>query len=177
MREHFTSRRSRLVLLGLGSNLGDRERTLRRAVVTLARFGAARVALLYRSPAVGDPGGAEFLNTALALDTALAADALLAVGKRLELLAGRRRARRWAARALDVDVLYDAAGESSRPELRLPHPHLRERGFVLAPLARLVPDLPLPPDGATPAALLAELARRTPAQLPEEMPWTDPPLS
>ena len=79
---------------------------------------------------------------------------LLAVAKALELAAGRRSGPRHAPRRLDVDLLVYGDLSSDRPELTLPHPGLRYRRFVLAPLAEIAADLPIPPDGATVADLL-----------------------
>lgn len=89
--------------------------------------------------------------------SALTPAELLAVGKQLELAAGRRRAPRNAPRPLDVDLLLYDEMLSRLPELTLPHPRLRQRRFALAPLAELAPDWPVPPDGRRVADLLAEL--------------------
>lgn len=89
--------------------------------------------------------------------TDLAPEAIVALGKAAERRAGRRSAARWAPRVLDVDLLLCADQERSAPELAVPHPRLRERAFVLAPLAELAPELALAPDGATPGELLAAL--------------------
>ena len=64
---------------------------------------------------------------------------------------------RLGPRPLDVDILLYGDLLLDRPELTLPHPRMRERGFVLAPLAEIAPDLRLPPDGASVAELLARL--------------------
>lgn len=115
------------------------------------------------------PPQPEYLNTAALARTALAPDDLLAAAKRLELAAGRRPGVRWGPRPLDVDLLLCGGETSAGPALVLPHPRLRERGFVLAPLARLAPGLRLPPDGARVGDLLARLP---PGELPEEIPWS-----
>lgn len=73
---------------------------------------------------------------------------------------GRRPSPRHGPREIDVDLLLVGSERRASAELELPHPRLRERRFVLAPLAEIAPDLPLPPDGATPAALLARLGPR-----------------
>ena len=86
-------------------------------------------------------------------------DELLAVAKALELAAGRRRGPRHASRPLDVDLLLYGQLHCDRPELTLPHPGLRSRRFVLAPLAAIAPDLPVPPDGVTVAELLAAVGQ------------------
>lgn len=89
--------------------------------------------------------------------TALPPEAVLALAKALERAAGRRRGVRFGPRPLDVDLLLYGARTSSAPELTLPHPRLAERRFVLAPLAEIAPDWPVPPDGTTVAELLARL--------------------
>jgi 7,8-dihydro-6-hydroxymethylpterin-pyrophosphokinase len=82
---------------------------------------------------------------------------VLALGKALELAAGRRPGARFGPRPLDVDLLLYGDLRSDAAEMTLPHPRLRERRFVLAPLAEIAPDLALPPDGARVAELLARL--------------------
>ncbi|MES1210936.1 MAG: 2-amino-4-hydroxy-6-hydroxymethyldihydropteridine diphosphokinase, partial [Acidobacteriota bacterium] len=87
----------------------------------------------------------------------------------LEMEAGRRRTVRFGPRPLDVDLLLWDGVVLDRPELTLPHPRLRERRFVLEPLAEIAPDLRVPPDGARVADLLAALP---PGQAVE---WMAPP--
>jgi 2-amino-4-hydroxy-6-hydroxymethyldihydropteridine diphosphokinase len=82
---------------------------------------------------------------------------LLALAKALELAAGRRRGARFGPRPLDIDLLLYGDLQISTPELTLPHPRLRERRFVLEPLAEIAPDLRIPPDGARVRDLLARL--------------------
>ena len=89
--------------------------------------------------------------------TSLEPGELLALAKALELAAGRRPGARFGPRPLDVDLLLYGDLQSSAPELTLPHPRLRERRFVLEPLAEIAPDLQIPPDNATARALLANL--------------------
>lgn len=99
----------------------------------------------------------DFLNTAALGHTALPPDAVLAVAKALELAAGRRppvSGLRFGPRPLDIDLLIYGDLQSAAPELTLPHPRLRERRFMLEPLAALAPDLRLPPDGRTVRELL-----------------------
>jgi 2-amino-4-hydroxy-6-hydroxymethyldihydropteridine diphosphokinase len=163
-----------LVALGLGGNLGPQAEIaaiLRRALEQLAANlgGELRVASLYRGPAVSGPPQADFLNTAALGTTALAPEAVLGIAKALEMAAGRRRGPRFGPRPLDVDLLLYDGLTSAAPELTLPHPRLAERRFVLAPLAEIAPDLPLPPL----AAPAAELLRRLPASAPpvERLDW------
>ena len=111
-----------------------------------------------------------YLNTAVAGATVRRPEALLAAARRLERAAGRRRppgAPPDAPRPLDVDVLVYGDRVSADPRLTLPHPHLRERRFVLAPLADVAADLPIPPDGKTVAELLAEVGQENLVEIVE----------
>ena len=136
--------------LGLGSNLGDRLGHLAGALGGLAaddRIRVVAVSPVYETSPVGGPAQPDYLNAVVALDTDRTARELLGVAQALEAAAGRVRAERWGPRTLDVDVLV-VVGETVRaPDLEVPHPRLRERAFVLAPLHDLDPALA----GAAPA--------------------------
>jgi 2-amino-4-hydroxy-6-hydroxymethyldihydropteridine diphosphokinase len=92
--------------------------------------------------------------------TAEAPEALLDFALDLEAALGRERSAPEAPRTIDLDLLFVGDEVRSGPRLQLPHPRLRNRRFVLAPLADLAPELSLPPDGATPRQLLAGLPER-----------------
>lgn len=144
--------------LALGGNQGAVEQTLRRALDELRRsLGPLRVASLYQSAPVSPVAQPDFLNTAALARTALPPDAILAIAKALELAAGRRRGERYGPRPLDIDLLLYGFQTSDAPEMTLPHPRLRERRFVLEPLAEIAPDLSVPPDGLPVRDLLARL--------------------
>ncbi len=146
------------VVLALGANLGDPRRQLLDAIAALSRrLGALAVAPLYRSAAVSPIAQPDFLNTVVVARSELAPEELLRFAKELERAAGREEGPRWGPRPLDVDLLLVGDAERKEASLTLPHPRLHERSFVLAPLAELLPDLPLPTDGRTVRALLAEL--------------------
>lgn len=147
------------VVLGLGASLsGEAARLLAGARERLEELlGPLAVAPLYRTAPVSPLPQPDYLNTVAVGRSPLPAEAILAFAKALEHAAGRRRGERWDARPLDVDLLAWGDRLSDRPELTLPHPRLRRRRFVLAPLAALAPDLVLPPDGARAADLLARL--------------------
>lgn len=129
--------------LGLGSNLGDRAAILAEAVDRLVAVGFVASSPWYETDPVGVPEDdpEPFLNLVVELDTDLSARQLLAVCARLEQAAGRVRTVRWGSRTLDVDVLWVDGEEVDEPDLTVPHPRLRERRFVLAPLRDLAPDL------------------------------------
>lgn len=100
----------------------------------------------------------DFLNTVALGSTREAPEALLASVLAVEVALGRvRDGRRDAPRTIDIDLLFVGDEVRRTAGLALPHPRLRERRFVLAPLADVAPDLPLPPDGATARTLLGRL--------------------
>ena len=126
--------------LGMGSNLGARGRYLAEAVSSLS--GVVGVSPVYGTDPVGGPGGQPaYLNLVVEIDTDLTPRELLGVCHRLEAAAGRVREERWGPRTLDVDILLIDAVEVREPDLRVPHPRMRQRAFVMAPLADLAPDV------------------------------------
>ena len=129
----------RRAFLGLGSNVGDRERHLADAVESLA--GVVAVSPVYETDPVGGPAQDPFLNLVVELATSLTPRQLLGVAHRLESAAGRVRAERWGPRTLDVDVLLVGDLCVDEPDLVVPHPRMWQRRFVLAPLADLAPEL------------------------------------
>jgi len=136
--------------LGLGSNLGDRLAYLRGAVGGLAAtpgIELAAVSRVYETVPVGGPAQDRYLNAVVAVETDLGARQLLAVAQHLETAAGRERAERFGPRTLDVDVLLVGEEQVDSAELTVPHPRWQERGFVLAPLADVAPELVTPPIG------------------------------
>jgi len=108
----------------------------------------------------------------LLADTRLDPWQLLGLAKALELEAGRMRAARFGPRPLDIDLLLFDDLQVHEPELRVPHPRLRQRRFFLAPLAEIAADQPIPPGGETVAELLAALGDE---QQIEEIGWRQAP--
>ncbi len=125
--------------LALGSNLGDRETTLRAAVAALPDLVA--VSRVYETDPVGGPEQGAYLNAVAELETDRSPRALLELCRSLEAAADRVRAERWGPRTLDVDVLLVGDLVVDEPDLQVPHPRMWERRFVLAPLRELAPDL------------------------------------
>jgi 2-amino-4-hydroxy-6-hydroxymethyldihydropteridine diphosphokinase len=133
---------ARRAFLGLGSNVGDRVRYLGEAVDTLRAVDLRAVSRVYETEPVGGPGGqGAYLNLVAELETARTPHDLLGVCRRLEAAAGRLREERWGPRTLDVDVLWIDGVTVEEPDLKVPHPRMWERRFVLAPLRDLAPDL------------------------------------
>ncbi|WP_236517285.1 2-amino-4-hydroxy-6-hydroxymethyldihydropteridine diphosphokinase [Sandaracinus amylolyticus] len=138
-----------VVGIGLGANLGEREKTLQSAVDMLARTPSITVRAaspIYETEPVGPPQPA-YLNAAVRVETTLEPEALLDVLLAVEAAHGRVRRERWGARTLDLDVLVVCDPRSfapraiTTPRLTVPHPHLLERTFALAPLLDVVPEL------------------------------------
>jgi 2-amino-4-hydroxy-6-hydroxymethyldihydropteridine diphosphokinase len=139
------------VYVGLGANLGDRERTLRAAVDALgAEEGIEVVAVstLRDTDPVGVGEQPRFLNGVVSLETTLGARDLLDRLLEIERRFGRVRVPgEHAPRTLDLDLLLYGDEELDEPGLRVPHPRLHDRRFVLEPLAELAPGLVVPGRG------------------------------
>jgi len=125
--------------LSLGSNMGDSWTLLQEAVASLDSVVA--VSPVYRTEPVGGPEQEPFLNIIVELDTSLTPRELLGVCHRLESAANRVRTERWGPRTLDVDIIWIDGVEMDEPDLQIPHPRMRRRRFVMAPLADLAPDV------------------------------------
>jgi 2-amino-4-hydroxy-6-hydroxymethyldihydropteridine diphosphokinase len=148
--------------VGLGSNLDDPGAQVERALDELAGLPQtclqARSAL-YRSPPMGPPDQPYYINAVAALSTTLEAEPLLAELLALERAHGRRRnGQRWGPRTLDLDLLVYGEARIDVPGLRVPHPGIAERSFVIYPLAEVAPGLVVPGLGA-----VTELCARCPS--------------
>jgi len=147
---------SQKIAIALGSNLGDREAHLRRAIDALVpAFSNLRVSSLYETDPVDVPGSQPmFLNAAATGESDLSArgvlDALLSVEQQL----GRERPYAGAPRTIDLDLILYGGSVINAPGLAVPHPRFRERRFVLEPLAEIAPDWIDPVTGKTIRELL-----------------------
>ncbi|HEY6771034.1 MAG TPA: 2-amino-4-hydroxy-6-hydroxymethyldihydropteridine diphosphokinase [Solirubrobacterales bacterium] len=143
--------------LGLGSNVGDREAELRRAVEDLRAHGVQveGVSSLYETEPVGEIlDQPDFLNAAVRVTTSLEPEELLEVCKTIEAEHGRAfGGPRHGPRPIDIDLLLLGDIELSTDRLTLPHPEVTSRRFVLLPLLELDPDLRLPDGSELRAAL------------------------
>ncbi len=149
--------------VGLGSNLGDRERYLRDGVEAMGGLPGTevvRVSSLYDTePVGGEPGEPRYLNAVAELETALPARQLLDGLLELEARAGRPRTGRAGPRVLDLDLLFYDREILEEVGLSVPHPRYAERSFVLVPLVELAPDWTDPRTGFRMDTLLKERTR------------------
>ena len=170
-----------MILIGLGGNLESARfgMPLEALVVALARLAEAGLKIKdqspwYRSAPIPASHQPWFTNGVACVETALAPQALLALLHRVEAHMGRKRVSRWGSRIVDLDLLsYNNIVISGEPEKQivLPHPRLKERAFVLAPLLDLAPNWRHPVTGDLAACLLSRLP---PGQKLEQLP--DPPI-
>ncbi len=147
--------------VGLGSNLGDPARQVGEAIERLSDVPESRLVAsshLYRSQPMGRPDQPDFVNAVACLLTALSARSLLEALLEIETAAGRRRnGERWGPRVLDLDLLLYGQRKIDEPGLRVPHPGIAERNFVLFPLREIAPYAHVPEVGT-----VAGLAARFP---------------
>lgn len=144
------------VAISLGSNLGDRLGHLQRSLPPLeASIEGIRCSAVYESEPMCVPAQPLFLNACCVGSTRLAAGALLSELKRIERKAGRRPgSARFGPRELDLDLLLYEDAVVDEPGLRVPHPRMAERAFVLRPLAEIAAEWVHPENGRT----IAEMA-------------------
>lgn len=162
--------------IGLGGNLGDAPATLLRALAALDACTGIRVVAhspLYRSLAIGPAGQPDYANAVALLETTLTPHELLDALQAIEQAEGRIREVRWGARTLDLDLLLYADQEIRDARLTVPHAELRQRNFVLQPLADIAPDWLLP--GGETVLTLSRRASSDGLQAWPDPRWTFPP--
>ena len=145
------------VFLGIGGNLGDRRATMRLAVAEIrAVVEDVRVSSLYETAAWGVTDQPSFLNAVVRGSTELSPLELLDAMQAIENQLGRVRTLHWGPRAIDIDILLYGSNVIDVPRLKVPHPYMAQRGFVLRPLADLAAGLTLP-DGSLVGELLTTI--------------------
>ena len=138
------------VYLGLGSNLGDRRRNLDKALDLLSRrVQVEKVSSVYDTEPVGNTEQPRFLNMVCQISTSLEPMALLTLLKGIESILGRSPHTSSLPRSIDIDILFYGDRVVDTEKLVIPHPRLKERAFVLIPLAEIAPGFKHPTDGRT----------------------------
>ena len=169
----MTDRTQRSAVVALGSNLGDREKTIRAAIRDIAAIPGVEVTAasgLVETPALKPEGvdtdAPAYLNAVAAVRTTLDAHYLLRALNGIEAAHGRVRAARWGDRTLDLDIVEYGGLMIASEDLTVPHPRAGERAFVLAPWLQIEPDATLPGLGRVDALLAA--TGETPLPYPAE---------
>ncbi len=151
-----------LAYIALGSNQASPLEQVASALNAIAAIPQSRVVAtssFYRTPPLGPQDQPDYLNAAVALETELSPEALLDHTQRIELEQGRvRKAERWGPRTLDLDIMLFGDLTLSTPRLTVPHYDMKNRAFMLVPLAEIAPDSTFP-DGLRVVDVLEKLSR------------------
>ncbi len=145
------------VYIAAGSNLGSRKKNIEKAYSLLEKRGIRIVkkSSFYETSPVG-PAQRDFINTAVFCRTSWSAHALIKILKSVEKDLGRKKSVRWGPRILDLDVILYGSKIIRSKNLRVPHPHYKERKFVLEPLREIAPNLRPPGSKLT----IAQISRK-----------------
>ena len=148
--------------IALGSNLDNPANQLQQAVAAIdamAHTSITAVSEVYRSAAVGPGEQADYLNAVLEIETTLSPEALLLNLQAQENRQGRTRTVRWGARTLDLDILLYGDRQMDTEALKIPHPAMKDRHFVLYPLAELTGSQAVLPCGTDIATVVSRCPR------------------
>ena len=139
-----------IAYLGLGSNMGNRQDNLNRALDFLSqRLRIGEVSSIYDTEPMGNINQSRFLNLVCQVYTSLTPTELLSLAKGIENKLGRVSSKSNAPRPIDIDILFYGEQVMETPELTIPHPRLAESAFVLVRLAKIAPELVHPVSGIT----------------------------
>lgn len=150
-----------IAFIGIGSNLGDRRANVLEAIKRIGEIEGSRVtrtSSFYESEPLGN-ARTWFVNAVVEVETELTADAFLKQTQAIETAMGRKRVKgkRWGSRIIDLDILFWNHEVIKKRHLKVPHPEMHKRRFVLLPLAELGPHVIHPQLGGSVSALLAGL--------------------
>ena len=147
------------IYIALGSNLGDKENNLKEALRRLTEKGitVCRVSGFISTEPYGVADQPDFLNAVAEIETDKSPAELLLILLQTEREMGRKRIRRWGERNIDLDLLLYDDRIIDLPDLKVPHPDMQNRDFVLCPLVQIAPDVMHPVLKKTAGQLLKEL--------------------
>lgn len=133
---------SNKVVLGLGGNVGNVQQTLKKChdLISVQMGSIILKSSFYKTKAWGVENQSDFINQVIVLETNLSATELLHSCLKVELQLGRKRKEKWHERAIDIDILFYNDDIIKQPDLKIPHPYLQERNFVLIPLIEIMPN-------------------------------------
>ncbi|SDH51074.1 2-amino-4-hydroxy-6-hydroxymethyldihydropteridine diphosphokinase [Chitinophaga filiformis] len=129
-------------ILLIGGNLGDRTGNLQQAVEQIDKQvgKVEKISALYETAAWGHVEQPDYLNQALLVSTGMDARTLLQTVLAIEHHIGRIRRQKWGARVIDIDIIFYNDAIINEPDLKIPHPQMQFRQFVLVPLTEIIPD-------------------------------------
>jgi len=151
------------VYIGLGSNMGCKRDNIAQAVALISAIPGVNIkniSSLYETEPWGKTDQDKFLNQVIEIETSLPPKELLRELQNIEIKMGRQRQEKWGPRLIDLDILLYGNEVLDDPQLIIPHPHMRERLFVLVPLAEIGADLRFPDNGATVREVLSSVLAR-----------------
>ncbi len=159
---NHNTKRDHLVYLGIGSNVGNREENLGKALTALHQSGVqlSDISSVYESSPVDLPDQPDFLNIATRAITDLDPYELLKMTKQIEQNLGREKTTPKGPRVIDIDILLYDTLTIKKPDLIIPHPRLLRRSFVMVPLIEVDPEIALPS---------GEMIRHKMDELPDDM--------